>query len=150
MIITFTDPDSVNRAILNGLVICNKKVLVSKCKWKPVRCLRCQGYNHEVNEWIIQRDICTKCRENHRTSNCGASTLRCTPCGTPGHAGSNWTCPTFLRKCTENDTKNPKNSLPFYLSTEPWTWEAAPPSGHKPAAPVELADYVHLDKSGKC
>ena len=53
---TLTDPDSTNQAILNGLVICNKKVLITKCKWELVRCLKCQGYNHVANECIIQRE----------------------------------------------------------------------------------------------
>ncbi|KAF8227146.1 hypothetical protein L208DRAFT_1298073 [Tricholoma matsutake] len=86
MIITFTDPNSTNKAILNGLVICNKKVSVSKCKRELIRCLKCQAYNHVAHECIISRDICARCGEDHRTSNCSTLTLLCTPmCNT-------WTC----------------------------------------------------------
>ncbi|KAF8219261.1 hypothetical protein L208DRAFT_1553222, partial [Tricholoma matsutake] len=122
------DPDSANKAILGGLVICNKKVSVTKCKREPIRCLKCQGYNHVAHECIISRDICARCGENHRTSDCSAATLLCTPCRKCGHASNDWTCPTFLRKCNEHDERNPENLLPFYPSTETWTWEAAPPS----------------------
>ncbi|KAF8219610.1 hypothetical protein L208DRAFT_992928, partial [Tricholoma matsutake] len=138
IIITFTDPDSTNQAILNGLVICNKKVLVTKCKREPVRCLKCQGYNHVVNECIIQRDICAKCGENHRASECNSPILTCTPCRVQGHASSNWTCPTFLKKCTNHEVKNPENLLPFFPSKESWTWESMPPSSQRSAIPLDL------------
>ncbi|KAF8219487.1 hypothetical protein L208DRAFT_1339701, partial [Tricholoma matsutake] len=65
MIVTFTDLDNANRAILNGLVICNKKVSVVKCKREPIRCLKCQAYNHIASECILQRDICAKCGKDH-------------------------------------------------------------------------------------
>jgi len=61
-----------------------------------------------------------------------------------GHVSSGWTCPTFLRKCTEHDARNPKNSL-----TEPWTWEATPLSRQRTVVSVELADYIHLNRTGK-
>jgi hypothetical protein len=95
VVITFADPDSVNKAILNGLVICNKKVSVTKCKREPVRCLKCQGYNHIANKCIIQRDICARCGGSHRTNNCSESTLLCTPCSTCGHTSNDQPCPTL-------------------------------------------------------
>ena len=75
VVITFTDPDSANKAILNGLVICNKKVSVTKCRREPVRCLKCQGYNHVANECIVRRDVCARCGGGHRTNECTESTL---------------------------------------------------------------------------
>ena len=149
MVITFMDPDSANKAILNGLVICNKKVSVTKCRREPVRCLKCQGYNHVANECIIRRDVCARCGGGHRTNECTESTLRCTPCDTSGHASNDRTCPTFLRKCMEHDAKNPENQLPFYPSVEAWTWESTPPSGHRTAVSVGLADYVRPDGRGR-
>ncbi|KAF8227000.1 hypothetical protein L208DRAFT_1497033 [Tricholoma matsutake] len=142
MIITFTDPDSANKAILGRLVICNKKVSVTKCKREPIRCLKCQEYNHVVHKCIISRDICARCRENHRTSDCSAATLLCTPCGKRGHASNDRTCPTFLRKCNEHNERNLENLLPFYPSTEIWTWEAAPPSNQRAATTTGLTDFV--------
>ena len=111
VIITFTNPNSMNQAILNGLVLCNKKVSVTKWKWEPVRCLKCQGYNHVVNECIIWRDICAKCAENHRASEYNLLTLTCIPCGAQGHASSDWTCLTFLRKCADHKAKNWKDAV---------------------------------------
>ncbi|KAF8234339.1 hypothetical protein L208DRAFT_1549999 [Tricholoma matsutake] len=148
MIIMFTDPDSANKAILDGLVIYNKKVSVTKCKREPIRCLKCQGYNHVVHKCIISRDICARCGENHRTSDCSVSTLLCTPCGIHGHASNDQTCPTFLRKCTEHNERNPENLFPFYPSTETWTWEAAPPSNQRSAITTGLTDFMRTNRRG--
>ena len=148
VIITFTDPDSVNQSILNGLVICNKKVSVTKCKQEPVRCLKCQGYNHVVNECIIRRDICAKCGENHRAAKCNSSILTCTPCGVQGHASNNQTCPTVLRKCADHKVKNPENLLPFFPSKEKWMWESTPPSSQRLAIPTDLASLVRPNRRG--
>jgi len=149
MIITFTDPDSANKAILNGLVICNKKVSVAKCKREPIRCLKCQGHNHVANECIIQRDICAKCGDSHRTSSCDMSILYCTPCGARGHASSTRIAPPSSGNAWNSTPKTPKNTLPFFPSTEPWTWEATPPSGQRTAIPVELTDYICPNRSGQ-
>ncbi|KAF8219202.1 hypothetical protein L208DRAFT_1553984, partial [Tricholoma matsutake] len=148
MIITFMDPDSTNKAILCGLVICNKKVSVTKCKRELIRCLKCQGYNHVAHECIISRDICARCRENHRTSDCSAVTLLCTPCRKHGHASNDCMCPTFLRKCNEHDERNLENLLPFYPSTETWTWEAAPPSNQRATITTGLSDFVQQNRRG--
>lgn len=149
IVITFTDPDSANKAILNGLIICNKKVLVTKCKHELVRCLKCQGYNHIANKCIIWRDIWAECGRTHRTNDCSELTLLCTPCGTSRHMSSDQMCPMFLRKCTEHDMRNPENQLPFFPSTEAWTWESALPSGPKPAVMVGLADFMRPDRNSR-
>jgi hypothetical protein len=149
VVITFMDPDSANKAILNGLVICNKKVSVTKCKCEPVRCLKCQGYNHMANECIIRRDICARCRGGHRMNKCTELMLRCTPCSTSGHVSNDRTCPTFLRKCVEHDAKNLENQLPFFPSVKAWTWESTLPSRHRTAISVGLADCVQPDGKGR-
>lgn len=149
MVITFADPDSANKAILNGLVICNKKVSILKCRREPVRCLKCQGYNHVANECIIRRDICARCGEEHRSNRCHSNSLQCTPCGATGHASSNRTCPTFLRKCEEHDMKNLENMLPFFPLMESWMWEATPPNGQRTAIPVGLGDLLRPKGTGK-
>lgn len=55
---------------------------------------------------------------------------RCTPCGDllgVGHASWDRTCPTFLRKCREQDRTHPQNALPFFPSTAEWTWRTETP-----------------------
>jgi hypothetical protein len=44
LIIFFADPDSANRAISNGITICNKRCHAERVKREPIRCLvNCTG-----------------------------------------------------------------------------------------------------------
>jgi hypothetical protein len=43
IVISFTDPKVANRAISNGITICNRKCQVEKVQKEPLRCHRCQG-----------------------------------------------------------------------------------------------------------
>ncbi|KAF8808246.1 hypothetical protein BYT27DRAFT_7210952 [Phlegmacium glaucopus] len=57
LILLFSDPDAANWAKTTGLVICNKRVSVSKYKKEPIRCLKCQGWNHIAAECVSKEDI---------------------------------------------------------------------------------------------
>ncbi|EDQ98017.1 uncharacterized protein LACBIDRAFT_336344 [Laccaria bicolor S238N-H82] len=57
VIATFSDAESANRAIVNGLSICHKRVSVAKCKKEPIRCLKCQGWDHIALECIIAKEV---------------------------------------------------------------------------------------------
>ncbi|KAF8802024.1 hypothetical protein BYT27DRAFT_7215721 [Phlegmacium glaucopus] len=61
LLLFFSDPDAANRAKTEGLVICNKRVSVSKFKKEPIRCLKCQGWNHIAADCISNVDICGTC-----------------------------------------------------------------------------------------
>jgi hypothetical protein len=127
LIINFSGPDAANRAKTEGLVICNKRVSVAKYKKEPIRCLKCQGWNHVAAECIQPFDRCGTCgARDHRTSVCASSSEFCANCETEGHTSWSRNCPTFVRKCQEFDAKHPENSLPYYPSKEPWTWASAP------------------------
>ena len=143
LIITFKDPDAANEAILKGLVICNKKVQVSKCRREPVRCLKCQAYNHVAHECILQREICARCGENHRTNTCSSTITKCTPCNEYGHTSSDRACPTLQRKCRDYETNHPENALPFFPSKESWTWEASPPQPQPSAESIRNQQCPH-------
>ena len=124
LILMFADPDAANRVKTTGLIICNKRVSVSKYKKEPIRCLKCQGWNHIAAECILNVDICRTCgARGHCTSTCtNTDTIHCRSCGTDNHTSWARDCPTFIRKCKEFDTKHPENDLPYYPSLEPWTW----------------------------
>lgn len=125
MLITFSHPDQANEAILQGLVLCGKKVSVGKNTKEPIRCLKCHGWNHVAVECIAKVDTCGACsKKDHHTNNCpDCKESFCTPCGKPGHASWDRQCPTFLRKCQEFNDCHLENTLPFYPSTQPWTWK---------------------------
>ncbi|EDR03021.1 uncharacterized protein LACBIDRAFT_331988 [Laccaria bicolor S238N-H82] len=98
VIATFSDAESANRAIVNGLSICHKRVSVAKCKKEPIRCLKCQGWDHIALECIIAKEV--------------------NVCGTCG--GDHWT--------NELNARDPANDLPFFPAKESWTWAPSYPS----------------------
>ena len=124
LILTFSDPDAANRVKTTGLIICNKRVLVLKYKKEPIRCLKCQGWNHIAAECILNVDICGTCgARGHCTSTCmTTNTTHCRSCGTDDHTSWDRDCPTFIIKCREFNVKHPENDLPYYPSMESWTW----------------------------
>ena len=127
LVLTFADPDTANRAKTTGLIICNKRVSVSKYKKEPIRYLKCQGWNHITAECILNVDICGTCAvRGHHTSACSnTNATHCRSCGTDDHTSWARDCPTFIRKCQEYDTKHLENDLPYYPSSEPWTWSTS-------------------------
>jgi hypothetical protein len=130
LILSFQSVDVANTAIVQGLVICGKRVQIRKCKKEPIRCHKCHGWNHMARE-CINKDTCGTCSSKvHRTDQCNDRTkLRCTPCGEKGDGHTSWDrrCPTFLAKCTAFDTTHPENKLPFFPASQAWTWSAEYP-----------------------
>ena len=124
LVLTFANPDAANRAKTMGLIICNKRVSVSKYKKEPIRCLKCQGWNHIVAECILNVDICGTCGvRGHRTSACtNTNATHCRSCDTDDRTSWARDCPTFIRKCQEYNVKHLENGLPYYPSLESWTW----------------------------
>jgi len=123
LFISFTDPFSANRALSSGLSICNKKIQAEKVKKEPTRCLKCQGWNHYAYECISTVDKCSNCVENHRTSQCpDPSRQYCVSCNASDHSSWSRSCPTYMRKVSDCDSRNPENLLQFFPTTEPWTW----------------------------
>jgi len=123
LILTFTDVNEANRAVANGLTICNKKARIEKVKKEPTRCLKCQGWNHFAKECLEDHDTCGNCAEHHRTSLCPNPTKKaCVSCKTDAHASWSRTCPIFLKKTEECNRRFPENALTFIPSSDPWTW----------------------------
>ncbi len=123
LILTFTNVNIANRALTNGLLICHSKVKVDKVKKEPIRCLKCQRWNHYANECSAKEDTCSNCASPHRSSQCPNPLKRqCVSCNTDDHASWSRECPTFLKKIDDCNLKHPENSLPLIPSDEPWTW----------------------------
>jgi hypothetical protein len=127
LIINFSGLDAANRAKTEGLIICNKRVSVSKYKREPIRCLKCHSWNHIAAECTQALDRCGTCSiRGHRTSSCSNTNTYCANCEKDDHTSWSRECPTFVKKCQEFDMKHPENSLPYYPSSEAWTWAATP------------------------
>jgi hypothetical protein len=123
LFISFTSPETANRAISNGIMICNKKCQVERVKRDPLRCLKCQGWNHKANECSLSANKCSNCAQNHRTSECrNPTTKRCVSCKSNEHASWSRGCPVFLKKSEELNMRNIENTMPFFPTNDPWTW----------------------------
>ncbi|PPQ94549.1 hypothetical protein CVT25_012019 [Psilocybe cyanescens] len=123
IIFTTENVNEANRMIALGIHIANKKITVEKCKADPIRCLKCQGYNHYAKECSANVDTCGQCGETgHRTKDCTSQKKHCVSCKSADHTSYDRTCPTFQKKVEDKNLTTPENSLPFIPTDEPWTW----------------------------
>lgn len=139
IMLTFTDKDLANKAILNGLRICSKRITITRNKKEPVRCLQCQQFGHIVAQCAKKTETCAICgMANHRSAECKADGHQyCVLCKADDHSSWSRECPTFIRKCDELDQQLPENTSHFFPSTENWT--------RQPPAEVP----AHLEKTTK-
>ena len=145
LFITFTNADAANRAITNGLYICNRRCHVERTRREPTRCLKCQGWNHFAKECLEEEDKCGNCAKKHRTNDCQTPLEKsCVSCKTNDHASWSRECPTFLRKLSDLNDRNPENALQYIPTADPWTWMAnvqtAQPA--KPYTPPDRPAFV--------
>jgi hypothetical protein len=125
LILSFASPEAANHAISNGIIICHKKCHVERLKKEPIRCLKCQGWNHMARDCTETKDRCSNCAGEHNTAICHQPrTKRCVSCNSNDHASWDRECPTFRRKVSEFNERNPENSLPLFPTADPWTWSA--------------------------
>ena len=168
LFLTFNNADAANRAITNGIYICNRRCHAERVKREPTRCLKCQGWNHFAKECTEEQDRCGNCTKNHRTSDCPTPLTRaCVSCKTDDHASWSRECPTFVKKLNDFNDRNPENSLQYIPTADPWTWttnvqplatqhqkkplpsrppitreKSQPPMGKKAQAPRQVDSYV--------
>ena len=148
LIITFSNADTANRAITDGLYICNRRCHVEKVKREPTRCLKCQGWNHYARDCLEKEDKCGNCARNHRTGSCPTPhATRCVSCKTDDHASWSRECPTFTKKCNEFDSRNPENALQYIPTADPWTWTTS--EKEKQAPQTAQAPAVKPSKNGE-
>ena len=128
IILSFTDPVAANRAITNGIQICNKKCRCERTKREPIRCLKCQGWNHIARDCKEVNDTCGICAGEHKSIACPQQDhAHCTSCKSRDHANWNRACPVFIKKTNEFNIRNPENLLQYFPTTEPWTWTTNSP-----------------------
>jgi hypothetical protein len=131
LILTFTSADAANRSITNGTYICNRRCHTERIKKEPTRCLKCQGWNHFAKECPEEGDKCGNCAKSHRTSDCPTPQAKCcVSCKTDDHASWSRDCPTFTKKLSDFNDRNPENLLQYIPTADPWTWTAS----NKPTA----------------
>ena len=141
--LTFNNVEAANRAITNSLFICNKKCRVNKNRKEPIRCLKCQGWNHLAKDCNKTHDTCGNCTGHHRTCDCKSSVIKCASCNKEGHQSWSQSCPTFTKKLTELNNRNLENSTLYFPSTDPWTWSSKPAYFPNQTASKETGKQQH-------
>ena len=148
LFLTFNNADTANRAITNGLYICNRGCHTERVKREPTRCLKCQGWNHYAKECTEESDRCGNCTKNHRTSDCPTPLTRaCVSCKTDDHASWSRDCPTFIKKQNDFNDRNPENALQYIPTADPWTWTASVQSAQPIAQPPPSRPHLTWEKS---
>jgi hypothetical protein len=98
LILSFSNADAANRAITDGLNICNRRCHIERVKREPTRCLKCQGWNHFAKDCVELDDTCGNCANKHRTSICPTPHLkRCASCKSDSHSSWSRECPVSHR-----------------------------------------------------
>ncbi|KAG2742181.1 hypothetical protein P692DRAFT_201652991, partial [Suillus brevipes Sb2] len=122
LMIVFTEPQTANLAIRDGITIDHLLLWPKKNRREPLRCAKCQHYGHIARECIAHGDTCANCGNNHRTSDCPTKDKYfCTACNTDDHASWSRDCPSFIQKCEDTDKRYPDNTLPYFPTDEEWT-----------------------------
>ena len=123
LLLTFNSADAANRAITDGLYICNRRCRTERVKREPTRCLKCQGWNHFAKDCVEEGEKCGNCTKNHRTTECPTPQARCcVSCKSDNHASWSRECPTFVKKLNDFNDRNPENALQYVPTADPWMW----------------------------
>ncbi|KAG2739061.1 hypothetical protein P692DRAFT_201680119, partial [Suillus brevipes Sb2] len=117
-----SDIHVANDILRDGLCVANERISVRKDKKEPMRCAKCQKYNHIAKNCSSEVDICGTCGDNHRTSSCiSYRTTKCINCRSQQHTSWSRSCPEFNRRCQEIDEKYPENRMPYFPTENVWT-----------------------------
>ena len=152
LLLAFSDANAANRANTNSLLICNRKCQVERTRKEPVRCLKCQGWNHFARDCVVEKDTCGNCAGSHRTNSCQVDERACVSCKANDHASWSRACPTFLKKIAEFNTRNPDNSLQYFPTADAWTWTTVDKpvaASFKPPAPAQNRTRLSKTQLGK-
>ena len=115
LILSFYNPEAANRAISNGLQICNKNCHAARLKKEPLRCMKCQGWNHMAKQCEYTIDKCSSCGKDHKSEKCSHTRSKwCVSCKSNDHASWSRECLVFLRKMDELNTRHLENLMPFF------------------------------------
>ncbi|KAF8215740.1 hypothetical protein K438DRAFT_1509890, partial [Mycena galopus ATCC 62051] len=124
--VDFTMPEAANHAIDHGIYWQGRNIKVRKSDNEPMRCVKCQGLNgHFAAACKATFDVCGRCAEHHRTSDCPETEggrRRCANCGVDGHAAVDRACPFFQRAVQERKARDPAAGYRYVPTADPKTW----------------------------
>lgn len=129
LLLDFTNPEAVNKAIRYGLVIHGTRVEVRKKQIEPLRCLKCQiiPSNHLATHCKQLHDQCGQCRGFHWTSQCpvtDSNQYYCANCRKEGHAAWDRNCPAYTKAVNDLSNRTPDNKYKYFpIQDQPDSWE---------------------------
>ena len=130
-------PEAANALIMSSPLHLGTQLRIHKDIKAPGTCLNCQQYGHYATNCKETSPTCGKCANDHLTSECKSTTLKCTPCGSLDHQSNDPNC--IERQNCESAllTKDVEALSPYYSTVERWTWslsqEDNPPFEDPPA-----------------
>jgi hypothetical protein len=117
-----TDIHIANNILQDGICIDNECISICKDKKEPLRCAKCQRFNHIVKNCSAMQHVCGTCGDNHRTSACHSyRTTHCVNCRSQQHTSWNCNCPEFIKCCKDIDNKYPENCMLYFPTEHIWT-----------------------------
>ena len=125
----FNSRNGANLAIEWGMFVEGKHVNVRKMLTEPRRCLKCQKFGHYVPDCKATNDICARCGEQHRTSQCtitDTTNFCCTNCtgtGAKGHGAADRDCAAFKAETEKIQKRIPENKYKYFPTELPRTWQ---------------------------
>ena len=142
VIFIFSKPDTTNKVLTNGLVICQKHVYAEKCKKELTRCLKCHGWGHLSYDCKQPYDMCGTCAGRHRMADFrNGGWPRCMSCQTEGHPSWAHHCPVFIQKCEEMSDRLAENGMPYFPTDESWTHMDQPQRASCPPPTPTMEPY---------
>jgi hypothetical protein len=126
-IFTISSVTNANRAIKEGIYICNTCTFPKKLKFEPKQCMKCRKWGHYASECRAEKDACGTCGGQHKMNECKIENKRyCVSCRSDTHASWDRKCPEFIRKCDEYSGFHPENNLVYFPTDEDWTVTTRP------------------------
>lgn len=121
-LLQIVDVQTANSILREGICIANERITIRKDKKEPIRCAKCQKYNHIAKNCHATTDTCGICADSHRTSDCNSyRTTKCINCRSQQHDSRSRQCPEFIKRCKDIDEKYPENRMPFFPTDHAWT-----------------------------
>ncbi|KAJ6450596.1 hypothetical protein C8R45DRAFT_1113940 [Mycena sanguinolenta] len=106
--VDFTTSEAANHAIDHGIYWQGRNIRVRKSDDEPSRCVKCQGLDgHFAAACKSTVDICGRCAEHHRTTDCTAEARKCANCGVDGHGAVDRNCPFFQKAARDKRANDP-------------------------------------------
>ncbi|VDC04306.1 unnamed protein product [Peniophora sp. CBMAI 1063] len=143
VMLSLTEPEIANKCILDGVHVCGKWSKAWRQKHEPIRCAKCQKYNHVAKVCRQGWDTCGVCGKEHKTRECDRKGGRfCVSCNTDRHCSRDRDCPSFLQRCVEYDERHPENCRVYFPTNESWTLKGMV----APGAPFETYQAHLMDR----